>query len=55
MDSKAGSSKPKTLEDYEMSRTRITQNRFQQLQDFPSLTYSQAARCDAPASPKGEP
>ena len=43
MDSKAGSSRPKTPQDYEMSFTPVTQNRFQLLQDFPALTYSQAA------------
>ena len=44
MDSKAGSSRPKTPQDYEMSLTPVTQNRFQILQDFPALTYSQATR-----------
>ena len=44
MDSKAGNSRPKTPQDYEMSLTPVTQNRFQLLQDFSALTYSQAAR-----------
>ena len=43
MDSKAGNSRPKTPQDYEMSLTPVNQNRFQILQDFPTLTYSQAA------------
>nr|XP_027118367.1 probable aldo-keto reductase 2 [Coffea arabica] len=43
MDSKAGNSRPKTPQDYEMSLTPVNQNRFQLLQDFPALTYSQTA------------